>query len=171
MKIKKPSEYSMRNLHRWLGFFLAGIMSIYAISGIVLIFRTNDTFKIEKSHEKKFDIGTAIEEVGKELRIKDFKVEKEEGDLVYFNNGTFNKADGISHYKTMELPFVLDKLTHIHKATTKDPLFFLNIFFGLSLLFFVISAFWMFLPNSKTFRKGLYFTLAGIVLALIMFLV
>ena len=28
-----------RVLHRYLGFFLAGVMAIYAISGIIMIFR------------------------------------------------------------------------------------------------------------------------------------
>ncbi|MFM8743655.1 MAG: hypothetical protein ACKODM_10070, partial [Cytophagales bacterium] len=64
----------------------------------------------------------------------------------------------------------LEKLTKMHKATTKSPLFFLNIFFGISLLFFVISAFWMFIPTSDIFKKGLYFTAAGIVLTIIMLL-
>lgn len=32
----------MRVYHRYLGFFLAGIMAVYAISGVVLIFRDTD---------------------------------------------------------------------------------------------------------------------------------
>jgi hypothetical protein len=59
-------------------------------------------------------------------------------------------------------------MTKMHKATTKDPLYYLNIFFGFSLLFFVVSSFWMFMPKTSIFRKGLYFTLAGLVLTLIM---
>jgi hypothetical protein len=35
----------MRELHRYLGFFLVGIMSVYAISGVVLIFRDTDFLK------------------------------------------------------------------------------------------------------------------------------
>ena len=34
---------TFRILHRYLGFFLAGIMMIYAVSGITLIFRNTDT--------------------------------------------------------------------------------------------------------------------------------
>ena len=41
----------MRILHRYVGFFLAGIMSVYALSGIVLIFRDGDTFKSEIQHK------------------------------------------------------------------------------------------------------------------------
>ena len=36
-----------RTIHRYLGFFLSGIMLMYSISGITLIFRKTDTFKKE----------------------------------------------------------------------------------------------------------------------------
>ena len=37
MSKKMTLNNTMRVYHRYLGFFLAGIMSVYAISGIVLI--------------------------------------------------------------------------------------------------------------------------------------
>jgi uncharacterized iron-regulated membrane protein len=43
----------MRIIHRYLGFFLAGIMAVYAISGILLIFRETNFLKSEKSSKKK----------------------------------------------------------------------------------------------------------------------
>jgi len=49
-------------------------------------------------------------------------------------------------YITKSLPAGIEKLTQLHNASTKQPLFYLNVFFGLGLLFFVISSFWMFLP-------------------------
>jgi len=52
MNNRKVSN-KFRVYHRYLGFFLAGIMAMYAISGIVLIFRNTDSFKIEKIVEKK----------------------------------------------------------------------------------------------------------------------
>jgi hypothetical protein len=67
-----------------------------------------------------------------------------------------------------ELPSVLAKMTELHKARSQQPLFFLNIFFGLSLLFFVLSAFLMYMPKTSVFKKGLYFTFGGIVLTLIL---
>ena len=42
----------MRIWHRYLGFYLVGIMTVYAVSGTVLIFRRTDTFKQEKTYEK-----------------------------------------------------------------------------------------------------------------------
>lgn len=35
----------MRIIHRYLGFFLAGIMAVYALSGIIMIFRDTDFLK------------------------------------------------------------------------------------------------------------------------------
>jgi hypothetical protein len=55
----------------------------------------------------------------------------------------------------------------LHKATTKSPVYWLNIFFGVSLLFFVISSFWMFLPNTTIFKKGVYFSILGFIMTVI----
>ena len=111
------------------------------------------------------------EELGRELRMRDLKVEKEEGDIVTFKQGTYNKTTGVANYSAKVLAPFVDKLQKLHKADTKSPLFFLNIFFGLSLFFFVVSAFYMFLPNTTVFKKGLYFALAGAVLTVILIFV
>ena len=161
----------MRLYHRYLGYFLSGIMAVYAFSGITLIFRDTDFLKQENLKERQLQANLTKEELGRELRMRDLKIEKEEGDVMVFRDGNYNKATGFASYKTKELPRFIERLTQLHKANTKDPLFFLNIFFGLSLLFFVISAFWMFLPGTTVFRKGLYFAAAGVVLTLLMLLV
>ena len=62
-------------------------------------------------------------------------------------------------------------MTKLHKANTNHPLFWLNIFFGVALLFFVVSAFWMFRPQTSVFKKGLYFALGGMVLTFILLFV
>jgi hypothetical protein len=161
-------SYNMRVIHRYLGFFLAGIMAMYALSGIVLIFRDTDFLKTEKQVTKQVKTDAKADELGGLLKMK-VRVEKEESNIITFNkNGTYDKSTGAVQYTSKDLPFVLDKMTHLHKAESKDPLFFLNIFFGLSLLFFVISSFWMFMPSSDIFKKGMYFTIGGIVLTLIL---
>ncbi|MCJ8163360.1 hypothetical protein MKJ04_00800 [Pontibacter sp. E15-1] len=163
--------FSMRIVHRYLGFFLAGIMAVYSLSGIVLIFRDTDFLKQEKLVTKQVALGMDAKDLGEALKIRQLKVQKEAGDLVYFENGTYDKRTGEAAYTTKELPSVLDKMTHLHKAKSSDPLYFLNIFFGLSLFFFVISSFWMFMPKTAIFRKGIYFTIGGIVLTLILLFV
>ena len=161
-------QYKMRIYHRYLGFFLAGIMAVYALSGVLLIFRNTEFLKKDLVVERTLEGEIKPEELGSKLRIKNFEIQKEEGNIVYFNGGEFNKESGLATYTKKELPFVLKKMTDMHKATSDRPLFFLNIFFGASLLFFVISAFWMFLPSTSIFKKGLYFAAAGLALALLM---
>lgn len=161
----------MRIIHRYLGFFLAGIMAMYAVSGIIMIFRTTDFLKVEKQLVKNLDPGMDAETLGKELRIKGFKVESEEAGILKFKEGEYNSQTGEANYTVKELPVLLGKMEKIHKATTSSPLYYLNIFFGLSLLFFVISTFWMFAPQTKIFKKGLWFTAGGIVLTLLLLFV
>jgi len=162
---------NMRIYHRYLGYFLAGIMAIYAISGIILIFRDTSFLKVDKQVQRKVKPGLQGEQLGRELRIREFKVTGENGDIVSFKEGTYNKATGDADYIVKDLPPALERLTQLHKASTKDPLFYLNVFFGISLFFFVLSSFWMFLPGTTIFKKGLYFTAAGIVLTIIMLLI
>jgi uncharacterized iron-regulated membrane protein len=159
---------SMRIWHRYLGFFLAGIMAVYALSGVVMVFRQTDFLKKEKTFQRTLDPNLPVQELGREIGIRDLKIDKEEGNLWIFKQGTYDKSTGAVQYTTKELPYILGKMTKFHKATTKDPLYYLNIFFGCSLLFFVVSSFWMFTPKSSIFKKGLYFTLAGLVLALLL---
>lgn len=168
---KTSLSTNMRVLHRYLGFFLAGIMAVYALSGIVLIFRDTDFLKKEKLIVKELKPGLEAKELGQEVRNRELKVTKTEGDLVFFNNGTYNKVTGHTEYKVKELPYAISKLTGLHKAKSGDPLFFLNVFFGVSLFFFVISSFWMFMPKTSIFKKGMYFTIAGIILTLILLFV
>ncbi|WNJ20440.1 hypothetical protein [Pontibacter sp. G13] len=165
---KHSTGWYMRVFHRYLGYFLAGIMAVYAISGIVLIFRDTDFLKRERQVEKTVAAHIPAEQLGKALEIRKLKVDKQEGDLLYFKGGTYNTATGAASYTVKEMPFLIDKMNHLHKAKSGDPLFFLNIFFGISLLFFVISTFWMFRPKTAIFRRGMYFTLAGIVLTLLL---
>ncbi|WP_261374473.1 hypothetical protein [Dokdonia sp. Hel_I_53] len=161
----------MRVIHRYLGFFLTGIMAVYALSGIVLIFRDSDTFKKEVVIEKKIANNLSEKELPKAIGIKKLKIIKEENGVYYFKEGTYSINTGIASYSKKELPYILDKLTHFHKAKSGDPLYFFNIFFGLALLFFVISAFWMFMPGTSIFKKGLLFALGGFVLAIILLFV
>ena len=171
MASKTSLSLKMRIIHRYLGFFLVGIMSVYALSGIVLIFRDSDVFKQEKQITDQIKVNALASELGELLEMRRLKVTKEENNKIYFKNGVYDKETGIAEYKIKELPFILDKMTHLHKSESGDPLFFLNVFFGIALLFYSLSSFFMFLPKTSVFKKGLYFTLAGIVLTLLLLFV
>jgi hypothetical protein len=165
---KQDVANQMRIIHRYLGFFLGGILAVYAISGITLIFRDSSALKKTYTYDVVIDKNVKANNLGKELNIRRLKVSKEENGLITFDEGTYNKITGEAKYEIVKFPFVIEKLQHLHKAKTSDPLYFLNIFFGLSLLFFVISSFFMFIPSSSVFKKGMYFSLAGILLTLIL---
>ena len=51
----KSTRTTMRLLHRYIGYFMAGIMAVYAISGVLLIYRDTDFLKKEKKIEKKLE--------------------------------------------------------------------------------------------------------------------
>ena len=143
----------VRIIHRYQGFFLAGIMFVYALSGITLIFRDTDYFKKEV---------LVNETIAKNL--VEAPAIKNATDIIY------NPVNGSLSYKLMQPPVILNALQKMHKAKSSAPLFFLNIFFGLALMFFVLSAYWMFLPQTDIFKKAIYYTIAGIVLTFIMIL-
>ena len=144
----------VRVIHRYLGFFLAGIMFVYALSGITLTFRDKDYFKKPIEVEKTIEKG--LENLPNIKGAYNIKYNSETGDL---------------SYTQMQPPKILGALEKMHKATSSTPLYFLNVFFGISLLFFVFSAYWMFLPQTDIFKKAIYYTVAGIVLTFIMILV
>ncbi len=170
--MRMTTNLRIRIIHRYLGFFLVGIMAMYATSGIIMIFRDTNFLKQEVTVESQLEPNLSAGELSAALRVKGgIKPEKTEGDIVYFKQGTYNTKTGLASVKKMELPLLVEKMEHLHKATTDSPVYWLNIFFGLSLLFFVISSFWMFLPKTSVFKKGLYFSLAGIALTLILLLV
>jgi uncharacterized iron-regulated membrane protein len=157
----------MRIIHRYLGFFLAGIMAVYALSGIIMIFRETAFLKRKTIETIQLDADLHGGELSPKLRMG-VKIDRTEGEVLYFKDGNYNTATGVATVKKMKLPLVLEKMERLHKATTNSPLYFLNIIFGTSLLFFVISAFWMYTPKASVFKKGLYFSLVGTVLTLLM---
>jgi hypothetical protein len=166
-KIKNTRSF-MRIVHRYLGYFLAGIMAVYSVSGILLVYRDTDLLKKEKDYDKVIDKNLSEKELGKELKIKNLEVEKAEGTILKFKQGTYDASTGQAKYSKKELPFVLDKMTKLHKAQSKDTLSPLNTFFGVSLFFFVISSFWMFNPKTKAFKRGIIFTVAGLIVSIIL---
>ena len=156
-----------RKYHRWLGFFLAGIMLIYSVSGILLIFRTTDFLKYEQTEHHSFAAGLDGDGLGQQLRMKGFRVESENAERIEFPGGYYDKQTGNAQVNKKDYPLVLSKLVKLHKATTNSPLFFLNIFFGLGLLFFVVSAFLMFLPKVPVFKEGLKIAGVGALVAVL----
>jgi len=160
----------MRVWHRHLGFFILGFVLIWGFSGITLIYRDTDFLK----HDKKLSVNLSPDinpsEIGSALKIRDFKILKTEGDIVYFKGGTFNKTTGVADQTIKELIFPLNKLTDLHKTASKSVFHYLTLTFGIIMLFLAVSSLWMFKRGTKVFRKGMITVVAGISFAVILLL-
>ncbi len=161
---------TFRKYHRLLGFFLAGVMAIYACSGVLLVFRDTNFLKFEHTSERQLATGLSADDLGQNLRLKGFRVDGENAAEVLFPQGRYDKASGVATVTQKAYPAPLQKMVNLHKATSDSPLFFMNVFFGVSLLFFAISPFFMFLPKLPAFRTGLKFAGAGACVALVVVL-
>ena len=158
---------TFRKYHRLLGFFLTGIMTIYALSGSLLIFRGTDFLKYDQVVERQLAANLPASELGAALRIRGFSATTENATTIEFKNGNYDKASGLVVMQTHDYHPVLQKLVKMHKATTNSPLFFLNLFFGASLLFFAVSSFFMFLPKAPQFKTGMKVAAGGALFAVL----
>ncbi len=170
-KAKRSINYYMRVLHRDIGFFVAGIVIIYAVSGIVLIFRDTEFLKSETQVEKKLTPNMEPAKIGEALRLRDFKVTKTEGETISFQSGTYNMTTGVAVYTVKEIIFPFNNFIGFHKAISKNPTHWFNLIFAILFLYLAVSSFWMFKPENKNFRRGLYFASVGIVCVIILLLI
>lgn len=160
------SAQTFRKFHRYLGYFLAGIMMLYASSGILLIFRGTDFLKTDVTLEKQLEPGLSGNEVINRLKLKGLVIEQEGPRQIRLSQGRYDRETGMARYNSKEYLPVVDQIVHMHKAKTSSPLFFLNIFFGSALLFFATSAFFLFPPSAPALRTGVKVAAAGFLFAI-----
>jgi len=166
-KTNKSINYYMRTLHRDIGFLVIGFTLIFCISGILLIFRETEFLKKEQIVEKTMSPNMEGSDISKALHLRDFKILKEEGNIIYFQNGNYDKSTGNISYSTKELPSFLNKLNNIHKTSSKSFIHWFTLIYGVALLFLAVSSFWMYKPKTKMFRRGIGFAAIGFVIAAI----
>lgn len=164
---KKSINYYMRALHRDIGYFVIGLTIIYGLSGIILLYRDTDFLKTERAIERQLDANISEQDLGRSLHMRDFEVVKTEGDVVYFKNGTYNKATGKANYTDKTIPPFLDKFNQFHKTASSKLVHYFGVMYAVMLLFLAISSYWMYKPKSKMFRRGIILSALGIVCAII----
>ncbi len=165
---KKSFNYYMRLLHRDIGYLVIGFVIIYALSGIILTYRDTGFLKYEVNVHNVLAPNLEPAELGKMLRIHDFKILKNEGNIVFFNGGNYDKTSGHVDYITQETPKFLEKFFSMHKAASGKPIHWINIIFGVSLIFLAISSFWMYKKGTRVFKRSLLLTGSGLVIAFIL---
>ena len=169
-KEKRSANQIVRVLHRDIGFLILGFVLIYTLSGITLIYRDSDFLKHEKTIKVNLPAGTKPADIGQALRLRDYKILRTDGDVIYFQGGSFNTTTGEAAYTVKELIFPFNKLTTLHKTPSKNPFHWFTFVFGILLLFMAVSSLWMFNTRSKQFRNGIYKVLAGVIFAIILLL-
>ena len=119
----KSLHYYMRILHRDLGYLVFGLVIIYALSGIVLLYCNTDFLKQEAMAERQLKPGLADEKLGREMRLREIRIIKKEGNVVYFQNGTYNKASGMAQFSQKDLIFSFNKFVNFHKAISSNKMY------------------------------------------------
>jgi len=170
-KENKKNIYSFRALHRDLGYFAIGLIIIYSLSGIVLVYRETNLLKKAVVIEKKLSPDLEATELGSALRFKELKVIKNDPEIIYFQDGTYNKTTGMAVYNSKVVLFPIDKFIALHKSSSSNPVHYFNIFFGVVLIVLAVTSFWMFKKGSVLFRRSLYFTVAGILVTILILLI
>ena len=167
-KPRKNIHYYMRFLHNNIGFFIAGLVVIYSLSGIVQTYRDADIFKTEIKVEKQLPPNLDAAHLKDALQMRNLAVEKTEAGILYFKDGTYNTATGAASYTKKEFYSWILPFTELHKTSSKSGKHYFTTVMGILLLFMSISAFWMFKPGTKLFSRGVYMTIAGIVASILL---
>lgn len=171
MMTMKDFRIWMRIGHRYIGYFMAGIMLIYALSGTLLVFRDTDFLKSKQMIHAQLEPNLDNQQLAKALKQRNIEVIKQEGNILFFKEGTYHLTTGQADYTVKKLPLPLEKMTNFHKAPSKGKLGGLNMLFGITLLFFVVSSFFFFSIKSHIFKRGLLFLVAGSLLSLALLIV
>lgn len=169
-KENKSVSRLMRSLHRDGGFLILGFVIIYCLSGIILIYRDTDFMKRDVVMERELTPNISDEQLGREIRIPGFRVEKTEGDMVYFPGGSYDRSTGIATITVKQIRFPFNKFIDLHKIMSSNGKHWVTVVFGILLLFMAISSLWMFKPGTKYFKRGIVFTVTGIVVLVIILL-
>ncbi len=168
---KKSMNQIMRSWHRDVGFFIIGMVIIYALSGIILIFRESNLLKHKVKVERTITPNLEAMDLKKELHRKELNGIRIDGDNIFFDDGQYNKITGIAAYTTTETIFPFNRFIDIHKSKNKGPLLWISAIFGLLLFFMVFSSLWMFKKGTTLFRRGLIIGGAGLIFALLLFFI
>ncbi len=157
----------MRSLHRCLGYFVAGLMLIYAITGVLMVYRDTDVLKHEVTVEKQIKPGLSGDEVGGALKQKNFKIVSENANVVTFENGTYEKATGKAVYSDKVYYAPLNKMAQYHKIVSTKGVHWVGVVAGVGLLLLVVTSFFMFSPSSKQFKNGMIYAIVGLLVAVL----
>ena len=163
----KTLTYTMRVLHRDIGFLMIGLTLVFALSGILLVYRSTDFMKSETQVTRTLEPGLAIADVGSALHLRKLEVAEDDGRHIAFSagpmasDGSYDRETGEVSYTAQQLPSVLEKINALHKTGSGSALHGFSVVYGVLLTFLAVSSLWMFKPTTRPFRRGLVLTGVG----------
>lgn len=157
----------MRVLHRDIGYLTIGLTLVYALSGMLLIYRNTDFLKTEKVEEKQLVANLSTDDLGLQLRIRNLKIERAEGEIFYFKEGFYDAATGKSVVVRKVYIFPFDKLINLHKITGAHNVSVLSLVYGFMLCFLAVSSLFMFKLGSRKSLRGMGLIAVSIVLTIV----
>lgn len=169
-KIKRNKKYDLQNvmrvLHRDLGYLTIGLTLVYALSGILLIYRNTDFLKVEKTQQVQLHPELRADELNQHVRIRNFKVDREDGEFIYFKEGYYNISTGKAQITRKVYPTPINKLVDLHKVTGDSKMSIVALIYGIIFTFFAISAMFMFKFGSKKNKRGWLLMLGSTVITI-----
>lgn len=170
---KQTLQYKMRQIHRVLGYLMVGILIVYSLSGITLLFRTGDFLKRTDHVELALQPGLDAKALENELKIKNFKVTEETDATIYFDDGQYDKSTGKTSYAKKEVVQPFRNFIGFHKVSqAKNPvLIWFGVAFGTVLFLLPVTALFMYKPSSRPFRANMVYLALGVILALVLVLI
>lgn len=163
---RKSFTQIMRALHRDIGWFTAGLTLIFVLSGIAQVYRDSDFLQHEVQVPAQVEPGLQGEDIGRALRVREFKSERTEGSVTYFRGGQYDAATGRAVRTQKEFVFPLDRFSELHKQRSKEAWHVVVLVYGGLLAFMALSSFFMFKGGSPMAKRGLVLAGLGFVVAL-----
>ncbi|HAR38708.1 MAG: hypothetical protein A2W86_13220 [Bacteroidetes bacterium GWD2_45_23] len=163
----KGLYYIMRVLHRDVGFLTLGLTLVYVLSGVLLIYRNTDFLKKEQTSAFHLKQNLPEEDLAKQLAVRNLRVEKKEGDVIYFKEGCYNVTTGEAKISRKDYPPLIKKFVNLHKVTGDNRLSLFNTIYGTLLLFLAVSSLFMFKLGTGKSKRGLALTGLGIMLTIL----
>ena len=152
---KKPINQIMRSLHRDIAYITIGFTIVYALSGMLLVYRNTDFLKYEKQFDQTLTTGITAENLARELKIRNLKVEKEADGILYFKDGTYNSLTGKAEYSRKVYPKFIDKMVSLHKVNGNNKMHWLSTAYGGLLFFLAFSSLFMYKKGTRLRRRSI----------------
>ncbi|MCT4588262.1 MAG: PepSY-associated TM helix domain-containing protein [Carboxylicivirga sp.] len=173
MNNKKLRKW-LRHIHRDLGYFFVGIITIYGVSGLLLnhevtAYSTTKHQTVIGLDLDKDELANYWKENHSDIRLKNVIVQPNDFQL-YIDGGlgSYQPSNGQLSYETYHRNAIIDFVHRLHYNTIKGWKYVAD-FFALSLIFFAVSGLFLSKGKKSIRGRGKWILLAGVLVPVIIF--